>query len=402
MVTLRSARVLDATSTSVDNKPAMRNRSPSSGSSSSSSDDLVTYEEEAPFNIDANVRKERRTTRQKVDRRPKSTFWKKPRSEMTLAERICSLAIVPETMHYIVDEKEDRGPVPYHSAWKENLFIWPRAAAPLVIQYIAHQLTGSNWSAWAAYPFYVVSYMAFALTVMARLNSYCVKYGTMNEKNIGRDRTPDHSVGQLAFGVTSYMFLRTGMDFYMHYDKNVTPLTDISWTYPLRLMAWQIAFDYFFYCYHRSSHEVDALWWIHQKHHTTKQPTAILAILADDFQESLEIFFIPLMASLLVPMSFSEMWLTLQVTIYVEMLGHSGVRAYWAHPTLNSVLALFDAELIVEDHDLHHRYGKSGRNYGKQTRIWDRIFGTTGERIECYGMNGHTPGNNATPILAHD
>jgi sterol desaturase/sphingolipid hydroxylase (fatty acid hydroxylase superfamily) len=39
-------------------------------------------------------------------------------------------------------------------------------------------------------------------------------------------------------------------------------------------------------------------------------------------------------------------------------------------------------ELAVEDHDLHHRFGKSGRNYGKQTRIWDRVFGTIGERVE--------------------
>jgi sterol desaturase/sphingolipid hydroxylase (fatty acid hydroxylase superfamily) len=40
-------------------------------------------------------------------------------------------------------------------------------------------------------------------------------------------------------------------------------------------------------------------------------------------------------------------------------------------------------ELCVEDHDLHHRLGKSGMNYGKQTRIFDRIFGTTSERVEC-------------------
>ena len=38
----------------------------------------------------------------------------------------------------------------------------------------------------------------------------------------------------------------------------------------------------------------------------------------------------------------------------------------------------------MEDHDLHHRFGKSGRNYGKQTRIFDRIFGTIGERIETH------------------
>ena len=41
----------------------------------------------------------------------------------------------------------------------------------------------------------------------------------------------------------------------------------------------------------------------------------IFRILAEDYQEYLEIFFIPLAASLLVPMSFSEMYITLCYTI---------------------------------------------------------------------------------------
>ncbi|KAM0791922.1 hypothetical protein ACM66B_004176 [Microbotryomycetes sp. NB124-2] len=402
MVTLRSATALNATTTATSDKPAMRARRSSSESSSSSGDDLVTYEEENGRSKDETTHQVRRTTRQKVDRRPKSTFHLKPRSQMTLAERICDLATVPESMTFIVDEHVDKGPVPYHSPLWENLFIWPRAVAPLAIQYLAYRaFPNSTWPALAAYPFYILSYMAFALSVMKRLNYYCVKYGVFDEKAIGRDRTPDKSVGQLALGITSYMFVRTAMDFFLHYDRNVAPLTDITWTYPLRLMAWQVAFDYFFYCYHRTTHEVDSLWKIHMQHHTTRHPTAILAILADGKQEFLEIFFIPLLATLLVPMSFSELWLTMQVTIYVEMLGHSGIRAFWAHPIL-FWLSLFDAELIIEDHDLHHRFGKSGRNYGKQTRIWDRIYSTTGERIETYGLNGHDPIARSTPIAAHD
>lgn len=35
----------------------------------------------------------------------------------------------------------------------------------------------------------------------------------------------------------------------------------------------------------------------------------------------------------------------------------------------------FGMELAVEDHDLHHRFGRSGTNFGKQTRVWDKIFG---------------------------
>jgi sterol desaturase/sphingolipid hydroxylase (fatty acid hydroxylase superfamily) len=51
-------------------------------------------------------------------------------------------------------------------------------------------------------------------------------------------------------------------------------------------------------------------------------------------------------------------------------------------------LYLLGAELSLEDHDLHHREGwrKSG-NYGKQTRLWDRIFGTCVNRVEAKWEN---------------
>jgi len=81
-------------------------------------------------------------------------------------------------------------------------------------------------------------------------------------------------------------------------------------------------------------------------------------------------------------MSFAELYYTAIVTIYVETLGHSGIRADWPHPILGLVLRPFKMELAVEDHDLHHRFGKSGRNYGKQTRVWDTIFSTKTYRIE--------------------
>ncbi|KAL8277825.1 hypothetical protein RQP46_009808 [Phenoliferia psychrophenolica] len=276
--------------------------------------------------------------------------------------------------------------MPTQSILRENAFILSRAMVPLAIQSAAYwAFPNYKWPIKVAYPFFVVSFMAFAMCVMARLNHYCVKLGTLDERNFSRDRTPDQSVNSLAKGVTLYMLVRPGIAFFLYYNKAVDPLTSFSWTYPLRLAAWELVFDYFFYAYHRSSHEIDSLWFIHQFHHTTKHPTAILAILAGDYQEVLEIALVPLAATLLIPMSFSELYLTLCYTIYVEMLGHSGVRSNWSHPIL-WILKPLGAELAVEDHDLHHRMGKSGKNYGKQSRFWDVVFGTVGERIETKGM----------------
>ncbi|GAA5834537.1 hypothetical protein JCM5353_008150 [Sporobolomyces roseus] len=376
---------IDSTTT----RPVSVARRPSTGSltdsecSSSSLETPISYatdpdhpEAEAP-----------RTTRQLKDRRPPSTFYLKKKSEMSWAEYLCDLATCDAELHVLKDESMDRGPIADVPVWKEHAFILSRALVPLVAQQLAYwALPNFKWPLAIAYPFYWVSFVAFALQVVKHLNSYCVKYGTFDEKQIGRDRTPDKSVPHLASGITVYMFVRTAIAFGLHYNKVDQPLFTVEWNYPIRLALWQITLDYFFYCYHRLTHENDYLWSIHQHHHTTKHPTPILSILAEDRQELLEIFLIPFCTSLVIPMSFTELYLTMCYTIYVEMTGHSGIRSSMGNPVLSPVLKPFNMDLIIEDHDLHHRFGKSGRNYGKQTRIWDRLFGTCAERIECFGI----------------
>lgn len=230
---------------------------------------------------------------------------------------------MPEDLHLLKDESIDRGPVPSQGILRENIFILTRAIIPIAIHQASYwAFPNYKWPFGLSYFVYLQAFMFFALQVVWRMNDYCQRLGTFDEKQIGRDRTPDKSVKHLAVGILAYMFVRTGFSFYMYYDKEVQPLFDFTWSFPLRLAAWELVMDYFFYCYHRSSHEVDALWFIHQHHHTTKHPTAILAILAEDYQEILEILLIPLAASVVVPMSFSEQYLVLCYTIYVEMLGH--------------------------------------------------------------------------------
>ncbi|GAA5952228.1 hypothetical protein JCM21900_000460 [Sporobolomyces salmonicolor] len=385
-----SPSVLDSTTPNPFDKskktPLQRHPSTGSLTSESSSSSLETPISYATDPDEHSSKPAPRTTRQKVDRRPPSTFYLKKPSEMTWDERVCDLASCPPSMHELKDETLDRGPVPVQPQWKENAFVISHGIVPIALQQLSYwAFPNFKWPLTIAYPFYVLWFIWFALQVVGRMNYYCVKFGTFDEKQIGRDRTPDKSVRHLAVGVTTYMFVRTGFTFYLHYYKEAQPLLSFTWMFPLKLAAWEITLDYFFYCYHRASHDVDWLWFIHKHHHTTKHPTAILAIIAEEYQEVLEIFLIPLLATLLVPMTFSEMYMTLCYTIYVEMLGHSGVRAHWTHPVL-FVLEPFEMGLAVEDHDIHHRFGKSGKNYCKQTRIFDKLFGTCAERIETFGM----------------
>ena len=75
-----------------------------------------------------------------------------------------------------------------------------------------------------------------------RFNWLCLKYGTLDEKNIGRDRTPDKSVNNLAVGIMAYMLTRTAINFYLKYDEDVVPMADITpWAY-LRYIGWILCF----------------------------------------------------------------------------------------------------------------------------------------------------------------
>lgn len=79
-----------------------------------------------------------------------------------------------------------------------------------------------------------------------------------------------------------------------------------------------------------------------------------------------------------------SLFLIAPVTV-VEVFGHAGVRMYFTAPqAFPTLLQKMDCDITLEDHELHHRNGHRGLagNYGKQTRIWDRVFGTVQSRVE--------------------
>ncbi|KAK4700679.1 hypothetical protein P7C70_g5569, partial [Phenoliferia sp. Uapishka_3] len=187
------------------------------------------------------------------------------------------------------------------------------------------------------------------------------KFGTFNEEHRGRDHVPDDSADVMAGGIITYFVFRVGKMILTDYDRNVTPLSNFGWDYIIRFQLWFIVMDCFFYSYHRSTHEFDFLWRIHQQHHRSKAPTMISSALAGHAQHFIEIILIPSMTTYIVPMSFHEQWVLYLCLAYVETIGHSGIRIHVANTNTWLSCLPFGADLNIEDHDLHHRYGK--RNY---------------------------------------
>lgn len=161
-----------------------------------------------------------------------------------------------------------------------------------------------------------------------------------------------------------------------------------------------------FYWYHRAMHEFPTLWGYHRMHHLTKHPNASLAAYAGNVQKFIDMVAVPMMTFATFKafghsLGFYEWWICHEYVVYTELWGHSGVRVHWAPPsTLIWVLKYLGAEMVVEDHDLHHRRGwRESHNYGKQSRLWVRAFGTCGDRIESVEENVDYSTNAYMPIF---
>ncbi|CAF0810516.1 unnamed protein product [Rotaria sp. Silwood1] len=313
---------------------------------------------------------------------------KKPYHKRNFWERLATLDLANEKCYVV--QPRNPNPPPNLSVWRERIWLTTMIVPALIIQALWYYIIPENnffhtWHPMIAFIFYHLALIVFIINLIRRLTYYMNLYGTFDEHNRPRDYVPDKDVRRLILSVLAYAVLRTAGSLILGGYNRYNPPSlghTISWNFPIKIGLWFIALDFFFYSYHRAVHTFPFLWKYHSKHHATKHPTPIQAILADDIQEIIEIVFIPLGASLVMPLSAHELWIAQCILMYVEGMGHSGARAYWTHPLLGEILRPFKMELTIEDHDLHHRYGKSGKNYGKQTRIFDRIFNTISERVE--------------------
>lgn len=141
-----------------------------------------------------------------------------------------------------------------------------------------------------------------------------------------------------------------------------------------RLACYILVMDFFFYWCHRFQHTNKFLYkYMHSKHHTMTRPKIVATIHDSIFEKLFNTFMILTFTNWIVPMSFWDLHATYYVIHLVETFGHSGIAAHLTNPFL-PFFSLFGIDLSIEDHDLHHR--KLVGNFGKQTRAWDKLFGT--------------------------
>ncbi|KAF6802515.1 fatty acid hydroxylase superfamily protein [Colletotrichum musicola] len=303
-----------------------------------------------------------------------------------------------------VHDKHD--PVPYVPHWQFHKWILFHAFIPLAIQQSFVSLFGFNLHPVAAFVFYSAAIKLIAIHQINIMRDMGHLYGFLDGDKHERDGVPDRSVKKVLQSLVSTSTFRSMMAVIIAYRRHEAP-NSLNWKLaPLEIGLYGVVLDFWFYWYHRIMHEVESLWKYHRTHHMTKHPNPLLTLFADSEQEFWDIAGIPLLTYMTLrfmglPMGFYDWWLCQQYVIFTELSGHSGLRIYATTPTPFAYpLRWFNCDLVLEDHDLHHRQGwKKSGNYGKHTRLWDRLFGTCMDRIECPDENIDYSNTVVYPLL---
>lgn len=291
-----------------------------------------------------------------------------------------------------VHQKTDK--VPHANEWKFHRYVLIHAGIPLLLQQLYISVFGSNFSPVFAYFFYHFALQVVAVHEVHILRRLGHRYGFFDGDKHARDGVPDVGVGTTVQSVLSVVAIRPLFTVFFAYRPEEAP-SSIPWLWlVLETGVYAVVLDFWYYLFHRSGHESDYLWQFHRTHHLTKHPNPLLTAYADHVQEFFDIIGVPMltygtMKLVGFPLGFYEWWVCQQYVVFTEILGHSGLRMdVTAVNPWTWFWKLFDMELMLEDHDLHHRRGwKTSYNYGKQTRVWDRLFGTCLPRVEAQPDN---------------
>ena len=165
---------------------------------------------------------------------------------------------------------------------------------------------------------------------------------------------------------------------------------------PNTALVWVLLFfsvDFFYYWFHRMSHEINALWAAHIVHHQSEDYNLTVALRQSWFQSFFSMFFyFPLALAGFEPIMFATIssFNTLyQFWIHTQTIGKMG-PIEWIFNT-------------PSHHRVHHGSNPKyiDKNHAGSLIIWDRMFGTFQEEDEevYYGIT--KPLNSWNPIWAN-
>ncbi len=204
------------------------------------------------------------------------------------------------------------------------------------------------------------------------------------------------SVNDLSCGIASQItgtFLKTVLFAGYLYLYNNFRIMEISVS---SVIAWSICFigiDFFYYWFHRMSHEVAVIWGSHAPHHQSEEYNLTVALRQGSFQGVFSFgFYLPLAIVGFPP------------AMFLVVSQFQTLYQFWIHTRLIGKMGWFE---ILFNTPSHHRvhHGKNpiylDRNHGGTLIIFDKMFGTFQAETEEVVFGTVKPLASWNPIWAN-
>lgn len=195
-------------------------------------------------------------------------------------------------------------------------------------------------------------------------------------------------IGQQLTGI----FMKTALFFGYKYIFEHWRLFD----FPQTIWVWILLFigvDFFYYWFHRMSHQVNALWAAHIVHHQSEEYNLTVALRQSWFQGWFSwVFYLPLA------------FLGFDPLMFLTLSAFNTLYQFWIHTRLIKNMGPLEYILNTPSHHrVHHGSNPKyiDKNHAGTLIIWDRLFGTFQKEEEevYYGIT--TPLASWNPLWAN-
>lgn len=176
--------------------------------------------------------------------------------------------------------------------------------------------------------------------------------------------------------------------FYL-YEHRVYSFENTWWSWLLLFLG----VDFFYYWFHRASHEINALWAAHIVHHQSEDYNLSVALRQSWFQGWFSwAFYLPLAV------------VGFEPAMFAVMVSLNTLYQFWIHTTTIKSMGPLEWVLNTPSHHrVHHGTNPKyiDKNHAGSLIIWDRMFGTFQKEEEAVVYGITSPLNSWNPIWAN-
>lgn len=173
------------------------------------------------------------------------------------------------------------------------------------------------------------------------------------------------------------------------YENRIFSLKNNWWTWTLLFLG----VDFFYYWFHRASHEINALWAAHIVHHQSEDYNLSVALRQSWFQGWFSwVFYLPLA------------FVGFDPVMFAAMVSFNTLYQFWIHTTTIKTMGPLEWVFNTPSHHrVHHGSNPKyiDKNHAGSLIIWDRMFGTFEQEKEAVVYGITSPLNSWNPVWAN-